>query len=729
MTQVESSDRIAIDVKSHRLLQTLLSENPKLARIMQDSVTGDEALEGVRDWVLEELKESPRALAYYRGEDTGREPFDALEWKDVAAIRLLDYADNAGREFVDLNLRGQAFVSDPIRQIWLAAKTGKGGVKPAFFQDMLHLFRQLSGVVGRAVPARAKVEEWMQRYPSGLDPDVAALQAENKERILNILIDRIDSGEIKSPRFRFEPGMSRHDKMQTALGWWGDSRFHLVFAVRSPELLNEMLDNTLAPDTMEVLFQAKEAGIPFFVNPYYLSLLHVRVPDFAPTADLAIRCYVIYSRQLVEEFGHIVAWEKEDLVEPGKANAAGWLLPPYDNVHRRYPDVAILIPDTAGRACSGLCAPCQRMYDFQRGRLNFDLDELNPTESWPEKLDQLMAYFRDDPQLRDILITGGDALMSTDKSLERILDAVYEMAVAKQTANQNRPDGEKFAEMSRVRLGSRIPVYLPQRVTDKLADVLARFREKGRKVGIEQFVVQTHFQSPLEVTAESREAIRKLLDAGWLVTNQHVTTVASSRRGHIARLRQVLGQIGVLPYYSFVTKGYQENQALYAPLSRSVQEEQEEKTLGLLRPEFKAQVEEMAADPASIPDRIEALQKDRRLPFLSTDRNVLNLPAVGKSLTFRTIGLTRDGRRVLEFDHDHTRAHSPIIDRMGKVVVVESKSISMFMQDLADMGEDLSEYADLWGYSIGETEPRASIYEYPDYGFKVTDRNPNYREE
>ncbi|NIP82771.1 MAG: hypothetical protein GWM90_27550, partial [Gemmatimonadetes bacterium] len=48
-------------------------------------------------------------------------------------------------------------------------------------------------------------------------------------------------------------------------------------------------------------------------------------------------------------------------------------------------------------------------------------------------------------------------------------------------------------------------------------------------------------------------------------------------------------------------------------------------------------------------------------------RSVLNLPAVGKSLTFRVIGITRYGRRILEFDHDRTRAHSPIIDEMGKV--------------------------------------------------------------
>ena len=54
--------------------------------------------------------------------------------------------------------------------------------------------------------------------------------------------------------------------------------------------------------------------------------------------------------------GQIRAWEREDVVEAGRPNAAGWLLPDGHNIHRRYPEVAILIPDTMGRACGGLCA-------------------------------------------------------------------------------------------------------------------------------------------------------------------------------------------------------------------------------------------------------------------------------------------------------------------------------------------------------------------------------------
>lgn len=135
---------------------------------------------------------------------------------------------------------------------------------------------------------------------------------------------------------------------------------------------------------------------------------------------------------------------KEDVVEAGKPNAAGWLVPDGHNIHRRYPEVAILIPDSMGRACGGLCASCQRMYDFQSERLNFNFEELKPKESWDKRLRKLMEYFENDTQLRDILITGGDALMSQNKTLRNILEAVYKMAVRKRNANLKRPEGESM---------------------------------------------------------------------------------------------------------------------------------------------------------------------------------------------------------------------------------------------------------------------------------------------
>ncbi|HPQ42131.1 MAG TPA: KamA family protein, partial [bacterium] len=470
MRKYEDLDKIAITVKSHRVLKKLLKENPSLETIMQNSNNETEALVGVRNWVMSELRTSPDALAYYKGHSTGREAFEKLTWRDYAAIRILDYIDHAGGEFVDLNLRGNIAISNPIRMIWLGVRKGTGGAKPAFFEDMLYLFRQFSGKNTPQKPSREQIEEWMDRYPSGLDPRIVKLREENRDRILKLLISKIESGDIVSDKFSFKSNMSREQKFLMALDWWQDKDFHLRFAVRSPDLLNELLGFSLDPDTMKILYDAESKGIPFFVNPYYLSLLHVRVPYFAIGADLAIRYYVTYSQELVDEFGNIVAWEKEDTVKPGEPNAAGWVLPSDHNIHRRYPDVAILIPDTMGRACGGLCSSCQRMFDFQNGRLNFNLDRLKPAKTWDERLRDLMSYFENDSQLRDILITGGDALMSSDSSLQKILNAVLGMAERKKKANAERPDGEKYAEMVRIRLGTRLPAYLPQRITPELQE-------------------------------------------------------------------------------------------------------------------------------------------------------------------------------------------------------------------------------------------------------------------
>jgi len=724
-TRSHELDQIAITVKSHMLLKQVLKENPVLEEIMRNARNETEALIGVRNWVSSELIKNPDAYQFYKKEVHGRDAFEKLSWRDFAAIRILDYIDNAGRRFDDLNLRGEKAISNPMKLIWLAVNYGTGGAKPYFFKDMLQLFRQFSGKSERNLPDREQVEQWMSRWSVGLDPRIIKLREENRERILKIIIDKIDSGEIKDSKFFFEKEMSQEQKYLRALEWWNNHLFHLRFAVRSPDLLNELLGNSLDPDTMKLLKEAEAKGIPFFVNPYYLSLLHVRVPYFAIGADLAIRYYVVYSKQLIDEYSHIVAWEKEDIVKPGEPNAAGWLLPSDHNIHRRYPEVAILIPDTIGRACGGLCASCQRMFDFQRGNLNFNLDKLKPRETWSQKLEKLLSYFENDAQLRDILITGGDALMSTDKSLQKILASVYDMALRKKEANKKRKDGEKYAEILRVRLGSRLPVYIPQRITPNLVKILGDFKQKASKIGIRQFVIQTHFESPMEVTPEAREAIRLLLSAGWTVTNQLVFTTAASRRGHSSKLRKVLNEIGILNYYTFSVKGYMENNFNFATNERAVQEQMEEKVFGKIPEKFNETIRNFPNEAEILTENINELLKKTNLPFLGTDRNVLNLPGVGKSLTFRTIGITRYGRRILEFELDHTRSHSPIMQNMDKVLIIESKSISEYLQQLEDIGEDISDYESIWGYSIGETEPRMSLYEYPDYSFSITDKFTN----
>jgi len=727
MTELEKLDRIAIDVRSRKLLNQLLEENPEFEIILRNSKNETEVMVGVKEWIEQTLRDHEDAFRFFHAKHSGAELFDKLKWRDYAIIRILDYIEHAGIEYPDLNLRGEIAVSNPLRLIWLAVHKGTGGARPDFFFDMIMLFRQLRGESEQAVFSPERVKGWMDRFPSGLDPRIVRLREENKQRIIGILMEEIDSGEVKSQRYFFEPGMDQDLKLEKMEEWWQDHRFHLRFAIRSPELLNRMLNHSLDPDTMKILKDAEMAGIPFFVNPYYLSLLHVRVPYFAVGADLAIRYYVLYSKQLVGEFGNIVAWEKEDQVKPGEPNAAGWLLPEGHNIHRRYPEVAILIPDTMGRACAGLCSSCQRMYDFQGGRLNFDLDKLVPGEKWSVKLKKLMAYFEKDAQLRDILITGGDGLMSSDKSLQLLLDEIYEMALRKIDRNKSLPEGQKLAELVRIRIGTRLPAYLPQRITPELASILQKFKAKASKAGVKQFLIQTHFMSPMEVTPESGMAVRRLISAGWTVTNQLVFTVAASRRGHSAKLRKVLNDIGVLAYYTFAVKGYMENNAGFTPNARIVQEQLEEKAAGKISPEHHDAIRKFPEEASMMVENIQALRIIADLPFLATDRNVLNLPGVGKSMSFRVVGITRYGRRILEFDHDNTRRHSPIIEKMGKVIIIESKSIHEYLRQLEELGEDRDDYKGLYGYSLGQTEQRNPVYEYPEYLDQITEEMTNLR--
>ncbi|MFW5793437.1 MAG: KamA family radical SAM protein [Bacteroidota bacterium] len=715
-----------ISKKSEQIVNKILEENSELKKILLESNSSDEAIARIKELVDKYFAKNPAAKKYCFNEESGREAMEKLSWQDFAAIRIMDYITNAGRKYKDLNLRGRQILNNPFEMLWMAAKENKGKAKSGFFIDMLYLFRQFSGGFNCELPSKEKIIEWMDRYPVGTEKRIIDIRNDNKKRIISVLKKKIEEGTLKSPHFMFPFGASDEEKIKVLNEWWDDYNFHLDFAVREPDLLNEMLDFSIDDDTLEILYKARKRGIPFFINPYYLSLINVDTPDFAKGADLAIRYYVFYSKQLVDEFGHIVAWEKEDIVEPGKPNAAGWILPTRHNIHRRYPEVAILIPDTMGRACGGLCASCQRMYDFQSGNLNFNLDKLRPEDDWGEKLKHIMKYWENDSRLRDILITGGDALMSADKSLKNILDAVYEMALRKKEANKKRKEGEKYPEMLRVRLGSRLPAYLPQRITPELTKILKDFKEKARKIGIKQFVLQTHFQSPLEITPESKLAIQRIIGAGWTVTNQLVFTAPSSRRGHTARLRQALNDIGVLTYYTFSVKGYMENSYKFATNARAVQEQLEEKILGIVPPEHSNEIRKFPEEAEKMVDNIKDLRDKINVPFLATDRNVLNLPGVGKSMTYRVIGITRGGRRILEFDHDHTRSHSPIVDKLGKFVILESKSIANYLHQLEEMGENPEEYKSIWCYSIGETEPRHPVYEYPTYDFKISPDITNF---
>jgi len=220
-------EKLTISPLSFKIFRKILDENPRLDEIVRNARNWADMLDSIKSWVLEEIKDRPWVLHFYESKTPEMENFKKLSWNDYAAIRLLDYIDHSGEKFEDLNISNKVSVSYPFKNIWLAYHKGSGGAKPAFFEDMLHLFRQFTKKETLTLPGKEKVKEWMERHPSGLDSDIIRLRERNKNRIIKIIIDKLDSGELKSRRFYFEPGLTRKEKIKLVNEWWNDERYRL----------------------------------------------------------------------------------------------------------------------------------------------------------------------------------------------------------------------------------------------------------------------------------------------------------------------------------------------------------------------------------------------------------------------------------------------------------------------------------------------------------------------
>ena len=269
MGKFKQGDKLGLDVKTLKIVKSILEENPELKDLFEASETPMEARMKLREWVMKYLYKNPHTKNYYLQKAIGHSALKRISFRDYAAIRLMDYLDNEGREFVDPNRSNKETFSQPIKNLWLAINQGKGSANEDFFYDMLYLFRQVNGKLSRKTPNIKLIQKWMGNHPSGLDEDMVSLRQANKERILRKMVKRISSGKLKSQRFQFEPGLTAKEKFKKALGWWEDYRFHLVFAFRDPEVINDMLDHSLREDTLKTLKKARKKGIPIFVNPYY----------------------------------------------------------------------------------------------------------------------------------------------------------------------------------------------------------------------------------------------------------------------------------------------------------------------------------------------------------------------------------------------------------------------------------------------------------------------------
>ena len=235
----------------------------------------------------------------------------------------------------------------------------------------------------------------------------------------------------------------------------------------------------------------------YAISPYYLSLID---PD---DLNCPIRLQAVPSPE-----------ENNPEGELDPMDEAGWT--PVDLVTRRYPDRLII---KVTNVCGMYCRFCQRR------RL---IGESDKNMTW-NQIKAAIEYVRENKEIRDVLITGGDAFMLSDSMIERILASLREI---------------EHVEI--IRFGSRTCVTLPQRITDNLVNILKKYHP---------VYVNTHFNSPREITKESKEACERLADAGIPLGNQMVLLNGVNNDLHdVRKLNQSLLKIRVKPYYIFHPK-------------------------------------------------------------------------------------------------------------------------------------------------------------------------------
>jgi len=275
---------------------------------------------------------------------------------------------------------------------------------------------------------------------------------------------------------------------------WENHAWQLAHRFTTSEEIAKVLP--LTPETQADIDQVG-ACYRYAVSPYYLSLID---PN---RSDCPIRRQALPDPAELLPFG-----EADPMDEVGSSPETG--------VTRRYPDRLII---KVTNQCGMYCRFCQRR------RLIGEHDR----HTTPAVIDRAIAYVADHPEIRDVLLTGGDAFMLSDAQLESLLSRL-----------------RAIPHVEILRLGTRTPVTLPQRVTPALAAMLARFHP---------LYVNTHFNSPAEITPESKRACGLLADAGIPLGNQMVLLRGvNDDRFVVRKLGQQLLKLRVKPYYIFHPK-------------------------------------------------------------------------------------------------------------------------------------------------------------------------------
>jgi len=232
------------------------------------------------------------------------------------------------------------------------------------------------------------------------------------------------------------------------------------------------------------------------VTPYFISLIDPTDPDDPVRRQVIPRS---------EEMQAFTAMMEDSLAEDRHSPVPGL-------VHR-YPDRALMLVTTQ---CASYCRYCTR------SRIVGD-----PGQTFSQAdFDLQIEYLKRTPQVRDVLLSGGDPLVLAPKILEQILTRLREIP-----------------HIEIVRIGSRVPVFLPMRVTQELCDMLAKFHPLWLNI---------HVNHPSEISLELEQACDRLTRAGIPLGNQSVLLAGVNDNVHIQRdLAHKLVRIRVRPYYLY----------------------------------------------------------------------------------------------------------------------------------------------------------------------------------
>ena len=277
---------------------------------------------------------------------------------------------------------------------------------------------------------------------------------------------------------------------------WLDWKWHIKHAICDLDGFEKLLEVKFPPKRRRELEKAV-GHYPMSITPYYLSLIDTEDMDNDP----------VFKQSFPSPNEMIIG--RMDMADPlaeDKDSPVKWLT-------HRYPDRVLL---HVSNTCSMYCRHCTRK------RKVGDSDHVVRRK----EIERAIDYIKSTPQVRDVLLSGGDPLMLSDSFLDWILGELG-----------------TIDHVEVVRLGSRMPAVLPQRITNDLVTMLKRHHPLW---------INTHFNHPRELTATACKALGKLADAGIPLGNQTVLLAGVNDCPRIIKsLVHKLVRNRVRPYYLY----------------------------------------------------------------------------------------------------------------------------------------------------------------------------------